>query len=301
MLLEAVPNLSLGPGSPALDAVRGRLDAEASPGWAHLDTHTDPDHNRTVLTLAGAPSPITRVLARLVDALLEHGSLVGHEGVHPRIGLLDVLPLVRLDQARDRDARRVARQAAQHLARDEIPVMYYGDLATRPERGALAWFRKRVRFTGEPDPLEVPPDAGPSRLHPTMGAACVGVRDPLVAYNVLLDTTDRDLGERIARGLRPANGGLPGVQALAFPLPSKDDRVQVSTNITDTHQATPADVFGAVTEQARRAGVEVIGGELVGLAPKRCLPEDPSRMGLDERPISLEAHLDREGLPDHVP
>lgn len=301
MLLEAVPNLSLGPESDSLDAVLTRLDAEQSPGWALLDVHSDPDHNRTVLSLAGAPCPLDRVLGALLDALLEEASLVGHEGVHPRIGMLDVLPFVRLSQAREHDVQRAARQATRRLARAGLPVFRYGRRADGTQHRSRAAIRRHVAWTGSADPLSLEPAAGPARFHATLGAACVGVRDPLVAYNVLLDTTDVDLGHRIAKALRPNNGGLAGVEALAFELASQGGRVQVSTNLTDVDTTTTADVYRFVEQAAADAGVAVLEGELVGLAPRRALPEDPADIGLPAPPETLEDRLAHHGFPSEVP
>lgn len=301
MLLEAVPNLSLGPEDPVLDVVLERVEAAQGPGVGLLDVHTDPDHARTVLTLAGAPVPLGRALAALVDAVEDEATLEGHQGVHPRVGLVDVVPLVRLDGAREADADRAARRVAGRLARAGVPSFFYARMATRPEHEALAGIRRRVEFTGGADPLDPAPDVGPPSFHERLGAACVGVRDPLVAYNVVLDTTDLDAGFAIARRLRPANGGLEGVQALAFPLASRGGRMQVSTNITDVDATTTGDVYTFVAEQARERGIDVLEGELVGLAPERALPASGPAMGLDERPQPLEAHLDERGFPARVP
>jgi len=301
VLLEAVPNLSVGPEDEALDALRAAVDRACGPGAARLDVHTDPDHARTVLTLAGAPAPLVRVLGALVDAAEEHASLDGHEGVHPRVGLIDVVPIARLGGAREADARRAVRQVAADLARTGVPSLFFGRAAPRPEHEALHGIRRRFQAPPLGEPLPVAPDAGPATGHPRLGCTCVGVRDPLVAYNVLLDTRELDLGRRIARQLRPADGGLPGVQALAFPLADREDRVQVSTNLTDVDATTTADVYRAVRERATEAGVDVLGGELVGLAPERALPTDPAAMGLDEAPRPLEDQLADRGFDVEVP
>ncbi len=298
MLLEAVPNLSLGPDDPALDAVLETLDDQASPGWAHLDTHTDPDHNRTVITLAGAPVPLLRAVEAMVDAAYGTADLDGHVGVHPRVGLVDVVPFVALHQARPRDAQRVARQAAVHIAGHDVPVYFYGDLVPPPGQARLAKLRARLRgpFHAE-GPLDPLPDLGPARIHPRYGAACVGARAPLIAYNLVLATTDKALGDRIAQAIREKDGGLHGLQALAFPLEHEGGRIQVSCNITDVDALTPAAVFARVRGLAREHGTEVVTGELVGLAPEGALPEDPAEMGLDHQPASIEDRLAKEGLP----
>lgn len=293
MLLEAVPNLQLGPEDPARDAVLEVLEARASPGWALLDVHSDGDHRRTVLTLAGAPSPLAGALTTLVDAAVEHGDLGGGQGVHPRIGLIDVVPIVPLVGARWQDAARLATTAGHHLAGHGIPVHTYGRIASRPEHRVLAPIRRAYRQGTPP-----PPAMGPGEPHPRLGAACVGVRGLLVAYNVLLDTRDRALGAQVARGVRESSGGLAGVQALAFPLASQGGRLQVSCNLTDPQATGPAQLFQRVTELAEAEGVDVLGGELVGLAPRACLPDQPARMGLASPPRSLEAELGAAGLPE---
>lgn len=298
MLLEAVPNLSLGPEDPALDVVLEALEDAASPGWAHLDTHTDPDHNRTVLTLAGAPVPLLRVVETMVDACFEAADLEGHTGVHPRVGLVDVVPFVALHQARPRDAKRVARQAAVHIAGRDVPVYFYGDLVPPPGQARLAQLRARLKGPYHAEgPLDPMPDMGPDRIHPRHGVACVGARSLLIAYNVVLDTTDKALGDGIARTIREKDGGMPGLQAMAFPLEHEGGRIQVSCNITDVEALGPADVFARVRELAAEAGVGVVEGELVGLAPDRVLPEDPAEMGLQARPGSIEDRLAEHGLP----
>lgn len=300
MLLEAVPNVSLGPQDPELEAVLERVRAAASPAAALLDVHADRDHRRAVLTLAGAPAPLVRVLTRLADALGERASLVGHEGVHPRVGLLDVAPFVAIG-APESGAERAGERLAGRLAARGVPVYRYGRLARRAETRTLAGIRARVGDAAPGGEPGLAPDEGPGRLHATMGASCVGVRDLLVAYNVLLATRDREIGRRVARAIRAREGGLPGVQALAFPLDSRGGRVQVSTNVTDVHAAGPADVYEAVRARAGEEGVDVVGGELVGLAPEAALPGDPARMGLDAEPRSLEEALGEAGLGGKPP
>ncbi len=295
-----MPNLSLGPQDEALDRVLAWLEEQASPGWALLDTHADVDHRRTVVTLAGAPVPLTRVLTGLATRLEADASLQGHAGVHPRVGLLDVLPLVPLSGARWRDASRTALQLARRFANRGIPVYRYAKLQQDPARRALAAIRREVEFFGRAETPALPPDLGPAHLHPRMGACCIGMRSLLIAYNVLLDTGDLEQGRAIARALRPSNGGLAGVQALAFALETRGGRVQVSTNITDTQATGPADVFSMVQDLARDQGVDVLGGELVGLAPAHALPGDPAAMGLEQPPMSLEDHLAATGLPTRL-
>lgn len=300
MLVETVPNVSLGPQDPALEDVLADIRAAQTPAAQLLDVHTDRDHRRTVLTIAGAPAPVLRLTTRLADALLDHASLAGHEGVHPRVGLLDVVPFVALD-APDGAVERVAEATVGRLAQRAIPVYRYARLARRAETRELASVRSSLHEVGLGENPSLTPDAGPSQLHEHAGASCVGVRAPLIAYNVVLDSGDLDVGRRIAAGIRESGGGLPGVQALAFALGSQGDRVQVSTNLTEPSETGTAEVFEHVRSEAREAGVEVVGGELVGLAPREAMPQNPSRMGLESTPASLEDRLAAAGFELSAP
>lgn len=295
MLLSCVPNVSLGPQDEALDPVLDGVREATSPGCRLLDTHTDRDHRRTVLTLAGAPLPLLRVTTTLVEALEEHATLRGHEGVHPRVGLLDVVPFVALDGARG-EARRTARVLATRLAALEVPVYAYAGLTPGLRQRELVEIRRELADTEPGERAPMAPELGPQQLHPAMGACCVGVREPLVAYNVLLDTDDRDVGDAIARRIRASSGGLPGLQALAFPLASREGRVQVSTNITDVDQVSVDDVYERVRQQASDQGVAVLEGELVGLAPAQALPTKASVAGFESLPMSLEDALTAAGF-----
>lgn len=295
MLLECVPNVSLGPQDEALDDVQRAVQEVASPGCRLLDVHTDRDHRRTVFTLAGAPVPLLGVLDELAGALEARVSLAGHEGVHPRVGVLDVVPFVPIG-APPAEVHRVAEAAVDRLAARGIPTYRYAQAARRASTRELAGIRRRLADDRPGEPTALAPDRGPAELHPTMGAACVGVRDPLVAYNVLLETGDEAAGRAIAGEIRASSGGLPGVQALGFPLASREDRVQVSTNITDVDAVTIADVYQAVQQAAGDRGIEAGAGELVGLAPARALPKKASDAGFQSLPASLEAMLREAGF-----
>jgi len=295
VLLECVPNVSLGPQDEALDPVLAAVRSATSPACRLLDVHTDRDHRRTVLTLAGAPVPLVDTLTTLADALASEASLAGHEGVHPRVGLLDVVPFVALDAPRAA-AHRAGQALTRRLAARSIPVYHYAEMTPAARDRPPVAIRRALAETGVGDRAPLAPEAGPRRLHARMGAACVGVREPLVAYNVLLDTTDRETGQEIARAIRASSGGLPGLQALAFALGSREGRVQVSTNITDVDRLGLADVYEAVQREARERGVGVLGGELVGLAPTPALPTKACEGGLESRPVSLDEALANAGL-----
>lgn len=283
-LLECVPNVSEGRDRDAIDAM---ADAAAGvPGAALL--HVDPDrwHHRTVYTLAGPPGPVAEAAFRLVRAAADRIDLSDHAGEHPRIGAADVVPFAPLEgldlggrtgaglDACVEVARAVARRIADELG---IPTFLYGEAALREGRDAPAAFRKggfeALRDAIDQDP-DREPDFGPRRVHPTAGAAAVGARPPLVAYNVYLATGDVEIADRVARRIRASGGGLPALQALGFRVRG---RAQVSMNLLDVDATPPLRALEAVRREAEREGVELEGSEIVGLVPERALPEDPDR------------------------
>ena len=261
--LESVPNVSEGRDPAALAALR-----EAFSGPARLlDVHTDWDHHRSVFTLVGSGEELVDTLLAGIRAAAERIDLTRHEGAHPRIGAADVVPLVPLEP----DAEPLARDAALALADRvgnelELPVFFYGRLT---EDGREPAFFRR----GGPEELqrridggELRPDRGPDRLHPTAGGVLVGVRRPLVAFNVNLRSDDVDVAREIARVVRERDGGFPGVRALGLDLP-RAGFVQVSMNVTDWQAAALHDIVARISREADARGVEVAGSELVGLMP----------------------------------
>jgi glutamate formiminotransferase len=269
--LLAVPNVSEGRDQLALQRI-----AEAfGPGLIYLSS--DHDHHRAVFTLAGAPGTLHGAVASAAAAILERVDLTTHEGVHPRVGALDVAPIVYLSPADRGAAAAEALVLADELGELGIPVFLYGELGGGRTRADL---RK-----GGPDNLqrridagELQPDFGPTRLHPTAGATLVAARPPLVAFNVEVDAPLATAKE-IAAQIREA---FPGVKALGLHL-HQAGTVQVSTNIEDD---TPA---AAVVEAVRRHA-RVTGAELVAPAPRAALrnfPEDVPLRG----PEPLEDHL----------
>jgi glutamate formiminotransferase len=313
-LVEAVPNLSEGRRPEVVDEIVAAF-AGAGPEVLVLDRSSDPDHNRTVLTLAG-PGPAlveaavagAAACARLID-------LTAHRGVHPRIGALDVLPFVplgegtRLSDAADPDldcvalAARAGRRIAAEVG---VPVYLYGAAARRPGRAALPAVRGRGfealrdALAAAPAAPELAPDLGGPGLHPTAGATAVGAREVLVAYNVELAGADLDLARRIAAAVRERDGGLPAVRAMGVALdrggppekrggpgdrrggpPEERGRVQVSMNLLDYRVTPPAVAFAAVAELAEQAGAWVDASEIVGLVPAAALAGvDPAGLRL---------------------
>ena len=278
-LLECVPNLAEGRRSAVVDRLAEVVRKE--PGVALLDRSSDPDHDRTVLTLAGEPAPLHRALLALYEAAIEaidlaapaahpSGEAAG-AGVHPRVGAVDVVPFVPLDRTPMEVAVEAARRLGEAVAeRFSLPVFLYERAARAPERAGLAAIRRgggrglARRMAEEP---AWSPDFGPTTLHPTAGATAIGARDFLIAFNVLLDTDDVDAARAVARAVRESSGGLPGVKALGLRLASRR-RVQVSMNLVDWQKTSPFAAYRAVRREAAARGIEVVESELVGLMPE---------------------------------
>ncbi len=262
MPLEAVPNFSEGRDAAVLDAIGAALSAHADV----LDVHADADHHRSVFTLAGEDAQLVEALLAGIACARERIDLRRHEGVHPRIGAADVVPVVPL---RPEDAER-ARAAALELARrvgEELglPVFLYAELA--PGRGP-AYYRH-----GGPEELqrridagELAPDFGPPQLDPAAGGVIVGARPPLIAFNVNLAGAEVEAARAIARAVRERDGGFPGVRALGLALP-RAGHAQVSMNVEDWQAAPLHEIVAAIEREAAALGVEVAGSELVGLMP----------------------------------
>ena len=270
--LLAVPNVSEG-----RDAARiGALEKAFSAGVALLDRHSDADHNRTVFTLAGGAEALTTALASGAAEAVGSLDMSAQTGVHPAIGALDVCPIVWVD-AEDRAlAAATAVEVADAVGSFGVPVFFYGELATGPERAERAYFRNGglAELWLRMEAGELRPDRGPGQPHRTAGATLVTARPPLAAFNVELDSGDLELARSVAAGLRESGGGLAGVRAIGLRL--SGGRVQVSTNVHDP-AGTP---LGVVVERIRSLaaplGARPVEAELVGLIPAAALAGYPA-------------------------
>jgi glutamate formiminotransferase len=282
VVLLAVPNVSEG----HREAVIDRIAAAFEPARL-LDRHSDADHDRTVFWLAGAQAELAESLASGARAAAESIDLNAQNGVHPRVGALDVAPVIYRDRDERGPAIATALTAATLIGELGIPVFLYGELATADERVERAALRR-----GGPGALaeriasgELVPDYGPAEIHPTAGATLVTARPPLIAFNVELHSTDLALATTIAAELRESAGGFPGVRALGVWLEARG-RVQVSMNI---HDHTAAPLSEIVARIAARA--PVAEAELVGLAPAAALADFPAEIPLRNR-RTIEDALD---------
>jgi glutamate formiminotransferase len=261
VLLESVPNFSEGRDPATIEALREALGSQAR----LLDVHADADHNRSVFTLVGTGDELVEALFLGISRARELIDLREHDGAHPRIGAADVVPLVPLSDE-DADAARVAALALAARVGEELglPVFLYGELGGGRgpaffRAGGPAQLQQRI------DAGELATDFGPQRLDESAGGVLVGVRRPLIAFNVNLRGSLED-ARAIAAVVRERGGGFPGVRALGLDLP-RAGTVQVSMNVEDWEAAALHELVARVEQEAAARGAEVIGSELVGLMP----------------------------------
>ncbi len=267
-IFECVPNVSEGRNPATIDACARAIEA-AGVTLAHRTS--DAVHDRSVFTFFGAREAVLAAIVALAAVTTARIDLRRTRGAHPRIGALDVVPVVPFGAATRADAIALAREIGAALwATHGLPSVFYGDAATRPQRQLLANVR-----AGEFEALQSgghrfgPPDIGDVAVHPSAGAVAIGARAPLVAYNVVLATDDLAIARAIAATLRERGGGLRSLRALGIAL--GDGRVQVSCNLTDP-EATPLHrVTRAVEVLAAAHGARVARTELIGLVPRRAL------------------------------
>ncbi len=271
-LVECIPNFSEGRDVNVVNAIASAI--ASVPHIVVLDQTMDSDHHRSVITFAGEPEAVLEAAVRAAARAVELIDLNHHTGEHPRMGALDVLPFVPIQNMTMTDCVALARRAGERIARElRVPVYLYEHAATRPERIDLANVR-RGEFEGLRTVIGVlperAPDFGEAKLHPTAGAIAVGGRAPLLAYNINLATEDLAIAKKIARAIRGRDGGLQYVKALGFELTARN-QVQVSMNLVN-YEATPVfRVFEMVKREAERYGVRVVGSEIIGLIPQAAL------------------------------
>jgi glutamate formiminotransferase len=276
-LIECVPNVSEGRRADVIDRLASSIQQVAGVGL--LDQSSDPAHNRSVFTFAGEAQPVADAVLALFESAVAAIDLRSHSGAHPRLGAVDVVPFIPLGGASMRDCVALARTTAATVAsRFQIPVFLYEYAAASDARRNLADIR-RGGFEGLAAKLTLPewkPDYGPSAPHPTAGAAVIGARAPLIAFNVNLATNDLETAKAIAAVVRQSSGGLPFVKALGIPLEHRGV-AQVSMNLTNYQQTPIVRVFDAVRREAERRGTSVLESEIIGLVPEAALPPDPEQ------------------------
>lgn len=263
-LIECVPNFSEGRRPETVRQIADAITAEKSA--CVLDTHIDPDHNRSVITFVAPPETVVAAAVNAVRRAAELIDMRTHQGEHPRIGATDVLPFVPVRGVTMDDCVRAAHEAGTIIARDlSIPVYFYERAALRPDRVNLEDVRR-----GAINPEYVPDLAA---THESAGAIVVGARTFLIAFNVILRSNDIAVARQIARTIRARNGGLPFVKALGFRLHTRG-LVQVSMNLINYEVTGMTTVYAAIQHEAARLGVEIEDTEIVGLVPQNAV--DPT-------------------------
>ena len=292
-MIECVLNFSEGRRQ---SVIRSAVSSLGPSGCRVLDVHSDPDHHRTVVTFVGNAEQVHEGAVALTSRAVEEIDLRAHQGVHPWIGAVDVIPFVPLGSETIATCVSIAARTGKRIAAElAVPVFLYAAAATREDHRNLADLR-RGGWAGPTERMTKPgsgPEFGPSTLHPTAGAVAVGARGLLVAFNVNLRSTDLAIARRIARTVREANGGLPGVKAIGLTLACAGC-VQVSMNLTDPRTTGIATAFRVVREEAARLGVTVAEAEIVGLAPRFAIEgitADEMNLDYDLRQVILEERM----------
>jgi glutamate formiminotransferase / 5-formyltetrahydrofolate cyclo-ligase len=279
-LVVCVPNFSDGRNADVIDAI---CDALASVPDARLVyRQADPEHNRLDTTVVGPPEAVRASALAGAAVAVERIDMTTHEGGHPRMGAVDVIPFVPLRGISMDEVIELARTFGAELAeRLHIPVYLYDRAATSPERASLVEVRKG-EFEGLRDAVargERLPDFGPHEIG-RAGATAVGARKPLVAFNLYLTGSEEDAKE-IAKAVRESSGGLPAVRAIGFAVPERN-AVTVSMNLVDVEVTSPGVAFDAVSALAAERGMQVLSSEIVGFAPAAALAEgDPEHLRLE--------------------
>jgi glutamate formiminotransferase len=274
--VECVPNFSEG-----RDAAKVQSIVEAildGPEVACLDVTMDADHNRSVITFAGAPRSVGEASLRAIERAAALIDLNQQQGAHPRVGAADVVPFVPLTGSTMEECVAIAQWVAEQAwVRYAVPTYLYEAAARRPGRRSLESVRQggfeRLRGEACVNP-ERKPDFGNAALHPTAGGTVVGARKLLIAYNVNLNTSSVAIAKAVAERIRASSGGLPGVKALGLYLPSKN-MAQVSMNITDFEATSLRAVFEAAEQEAEALGASIRESEIIGLLPRAALVDAP--------------------------
>ena len=296
-IMECVPNFSEGRDLQKIDKIVAPFRARA--GVKLLDYSNDEDHNRLVVTVVGEPEPLRDAVLEAIGVAVELIDLNHHQGQHPRMGAVDVVPFIPIRGVTMDDAIALSREVGEEVARRYgLPVFLYEKSATAPHRENLAAIRKG-EFEGMAEKIHQPewkPDFGPAERHPTAGTVAIGARMPLVAYNINLSTPSLEIAHDIAKKIRFIGGGLRYCKAMGVEL--KDRGItQVSINMTDYTRTALYRAFELVRIEARRYGVSIVGSEIIGLVPMEALIDTASYyLGLENFSLRqvLEAQIMEE-------
>ena len=281
-IVECVPNFSEGRDAEKIQKIVGSFQGRN--GVKLLDYQTDEDHNRLVVTAIGEPGPLSEALLTAAKTAIDLIDMRQHRGQHPRMGAVDVIPFIPVQNMTLDEAVALSQDVAKQIWETcRMPVFLYEASASDPARKDLSVIRKG-QFEGMPEKMKAPewkPDFGEREIHPTAGVVAVGARTPLVAFNVNLGTSDIKIADAIARAVRHISGGLRFCKAMGVELKGQN-LVQVSMNMTDFSKTPLYRVVELIRIEAKRYGVNVVGSEIVGLVPMRALIDSAAYyMGLD--------------------
>jgi len=271
-VLMCVPNISEGKNLALIDNIAAAV--KTTQKVKLLEASSDRDHNRSVISYLGEPAQVLEATKKLTDLALEGIDMRVHHGDHPRMGAVDVVPFIPIRNVTGEEALKVAYEFGDYLGGKGVPVYFYEDAASTAERNNLAAVRK-----GQYEALEEKlkseawkPDRGPALFNPKAGATAVGVRFPLIAFNVNLNTTNVEIADKIARNVRNLSGGYRYVRAIGVNL-TELGQVQVSMNLTDYTKTPIHRVMETIRSEAARYGVTVAAAEFVGPVPLNALEE----------------------------
>ena len=268
-IVECIANFSEGRRPEVIDAIKAAITS--NPNVSLLDQHTDSDHNRTVLTFVGAPQEIEEAAFKAIEKAAKLIDLEKHKGEHPRIGATDVVPFVPISGVGMEDCIDIANRLGKRVADQlNIPIYLYEEAAKSPDRKNLETIRQGQYEVLKDDIQSNPtrfPDYGPNQLG-NAGATVIGARQPLIAFNVYLNTDDVSIAKKIAKAVRHSSGGLRYVKALGLEV---DNMAQVSMNLTNFHRTPVAQVVELIRREAAHYGVNIQRSELVGLIPQEAL------------------------------
>ena len=268
-LVECVPNFSEGRDEKIVEEI---IDEARACDVTILDYSFDQDHNRTVLTMVGEPEEIKKAAINTAKKAIELIDMSKHEGAHPRMGAVDVIPFTPVMNVDMDDCIELANAVGEELGKMDVPVYLYEDAATAPKRKNLATVRKG-QYEGFFEKIkeeEWAPDYGPAEMNEKAGATAVGARVPLVAFNVNLDTPDEDIAMAIAKKVRHIGGGLRFVKGIGLKLEERN-QTQVSMNLVNYEKTAMYQAFEMIKMEAERYGVSVVGSEVIGTIPMAAL------------------------------
>ncbi len=293
-ILECVPNFSEGRD---LDKIEKIVESfRGKKGVKLLDYSNDEDHNRCVVTVVGEPEELKEAVLQAIQKAVELIDLTKHEGQHPRMGAVDVVPFIPIRNVTVEEADKLAKEVAEEASKKHnLPFFLYEKSASASHRSNLAKIRKGQfeKMSEKMEDEEWKPDFGPDKVHPTAGVTAIGARMPLVAYNINLDTDNLDIANKIARQIRHINGGFRYCKSIGIELEDRNI-VQVSMNLTDYTKTAIYRVFETVKMECKRYGVNVLGSEIIGLVPMAALVDTAEYyLGLEDFKIDqvLETRL----------